>query len=643
MQASSFLLSPLFCSFCTAYTAGFRSFAQLSGDREPYRFVLSADTPTQNIDTVDLLMQNQFIDKTERVLSLLEPLFRREVGDFTSSPLALIYCRRFGKSTVLRFLRAVFSPLPVLNGHKFDSIKAKIWSYRRGQEILEMGMHPVVLLDMTQASTTANLQEIISASLVCAGLPEHEAKAGQGTLSPAVQLRKGVLALNARFFNETGRSSKTILLIDEFDKQHRSGDADLRLLSAIHELYSLCKEADSGISLFIVAGLTRMVGSGLSVMNNMNDQADVSLQSKHHGLCGILESELLDSAGKKLEELAQSVFRQDLQSLMKPLRQQWNGFRFGITPGGPFEESESITALYSPLDAWELIRHLSAGWQHKPSSAWLRSMHSEFEFVNFHKRYNTSAWFFQLTKHLAGGWVHEDALRLQLDRQDYIDLQDQFVKRVLFELGLLRVERVDAGMVLLGPPNNQLLRRGFELLMKKVAYVATPTTEEIAEILSREGITKLVEQASAETTALFKFSDWIREYAFQDCLYLLLLQKLPPPAAGIDQLQEEEGGAQPRHEYKVRGEYATWGGRSDIYSEHAGRAAVHIEMKIQKYKSKRSDKQLNDNHQALLKDAEAQVLLRLYSVDGTFLRVAVSGVWSKNGLGWKMDARVRFC
>ena len=70
---------------------------------------------------------------------------------------------------------------------------------------------------------------------------------------------------------------------------------------------------------------------------------------------------------------------------------------------------------------------------------------------------------------------------------------------------------------------------------------------------------------------------------------------------------------------------------------------MHIEMKIQKYKSKRSDKQLNDNHQALLKDAEAQVLLRLHSVDGTFLRVAVSGVWSKNGLGWKMDARVRFC
>ena len=58
-------------------------------------------------------------------------------------------------------------------------------------------------------------------------------------MTPAYQLREGVLALNEQFQKETGRSTKTILLIDEFDKQHRRADADLPYLTQIHELYSL--------------------------------------------------------------------------------------------------------------------------------------------------------------------------------------------------------------------------------------------------------------------------------------------------------------------------------------------------------------------------------------------------------------------
>ena len=161
--------------------------------------------------TVELIMANTFIDKTAIVYDLLvkEDLFVEDLEDFKSRTLLLVYCRRFGKSTFLRFLRTVFNPQPRLNGYDSGAIRDRIATYSKGRELLQFGCHPVFYMDMTKAETIPALKEAILQALMCAGLNQemlNTIAAKPESLPPSTLLTLGVGALNTKFMEDTGQS-----------------------------------------------------------------------------------------------------------------------------------------------------------------------------------------------------------------------------------------------------------------------------------------------------------------------------------------------------------------------------------------------------------------------------------------------------
>jgi hypothetical protein len=510
-----------------------------------------------------LIKSGNYIDKTDIIHAFFtaEELFDEEIQDFKKRALLLVYCRRFGKSTFLGFLDAVFNALPYLGNCPSDLVRARIWTYNKGPELLAFGLHPVVHLEMTQVHSIETLCAVVRLALLCAGLNPDEVDKLTPTSggSASVLLEAGIRALNAQYLTDTGAVSETILLVDEYDFVHRHPDYQQPLRDAVVELYNLSKNKDSGISLMILTGLTRMVGAGISTLNGL---VDVGFITRYHGLCGILRSEFLHSCPETLKSMVRSQHGEELEAVLDALSKEWNGFRFGITQSP--DETIPVENLYSPIDILQLVAHILHAFS-LPSSEWIQKIHAEFEFTRIRDKFNGAGQFELLVTHLAGGWVTQQSLRDPLDRNCYMTLASSAVPRILYELGLLSVDRAETDRVLLKPPNSAVMRRGLEALMRQANFTKTPTASQIDAIID-SGAIDLIAEACHVTAMLYKDSSWMREYAFQDMLYLALLKQLPPV---------------PGATYSVVAEYSVRKGRVDIAIAF-GLKLLLIEIKLSK-------------------------------------------------------------
>jgi hypothetical protein len=62
--------------------------------------------------------------------------------------LVLLYPGNFGKTTLLPFIEAVFSPKKMLGKFKTQNMKTKISALKCGKQLFEFGLHPVLYLDL---------------------------------------------------------------------------------------------------------------------------------------------------------------------------------------------------------------------------------------------------------------------------------------------------------------------------------------------------------------------------------------------------------------------------------------------------------------------------------------------------------------
>jgi hypothetical protein len=321
----------------------------------------------------------------------------------------------------LGFIEAVFSPGPTIGVYQADKVRTKIAALELGKELLDFGWRPVVCLDLQNVETVADLKKQIKFKLDRAGLKDTDLEALMtSTVSPADLLYEGVRKLNKDFEEKFGIKRKTIVLIDEYDKLFRDPDIDAyqervtdsytarekkRTVAALFRIFGPGKDASlEGVSLLVLCGLTRMVGSGLSKLNNL---LDVSRWTLYHGLCGISAREFIYCASSRLDGLAKKRYNGKTfeQVLEHTFSANWDGFRFGLdTKVGELDPETFNGALFSPLDAWEIVRTLLDG-DENPSSWWIVSMKNEFEFTNFAAKYISSGdtGRFELYRNLQGG------------------------------------------------------------------------------------------------------------------------------------------------------------------------------------------------------------------------------------------------
>jgi hypothetical protein len=498
---------------------------------------LNADPATDSFTCCELLMADAFIDKSAALYNLLKRFKISGKDDFRSVHLLLVYPRRFAKTTLMRFIEAVFSPVPKLGIFNMDDVKTKIAALDHGTELLDFGLRPVLVFDMLGISSVMALSDEIAINLQRAGLDKLAVeKLTASSFSPADLLYEGVTMLNEKFEADTGIKRKTIVIIDEYDKLFRDRDIDnyaesdkdsdnvknkKRTIAALLDIFAFGKKKNTGISLLILCGLTRMVGSGLSSMNNL---IDVSRLTIYHGLCGISARELVNCAKGQLDTEVKALYAHKTfkDVVEKEFAPKWNGFRFGIdNTAGILDPNAADGALFSPLDAWEIVQSLVTQRQ-TPSSRWIDSMASEFEFTSFaHKFTSTQDGFVELFQNLDGGWVDAVDLRLKLEREDYLMLKEELhVQKVLFELGLLSVKRIDDNMVLLGSPNDILTDNALKLLVQKANY-RDPLETKAQEYMSEAGFGIIMSRAAVVLTNMYRgvWENAVDEKLFESIIY----------------------------------------------------------------------------------------------------------------------------
>jgi hypothetical protein len=494
---------------------------------------VNVDPAEKSYSCCRLLAKDCFMDKSAALYFLLQDLFDYDDGDFQSVPIRLVYPRRFAKTTLLGFIEAVFSPVPKLEVFDMEKVKAKIAALQCGEELLSFGLHPVLRLELIGISSVRALNSHIDRQMELAGLENFAKK--KKRMAPAERVSYGVTMLNEKFMAETGVATKTIVLIDEHDnlfRERKVSKEKEKLMEALLDLFSLGKSsAFTGISLLVFCGLTCMVGSGLSSMNNL---VDVSRMTKYHGLCGISAKELVHCAHVALDPLANEKYGETFDKVLQiEFAPKWSGFRFGLdSKVGELDPNSPEGALFSPLDVWEIIRSLVVTDYDQPSSRWIQSMGAEFEFTSFANKYtDTPDGLYDLLENLEGGWV--DATDSDFDkmtREDYLLLQnDVQVKKVLLELGLLRVKTTKGDMVLLQARNDLV----FENAVKLLANEACPglASENLAmSYISYTGFGNMLSRAAVKVGNLYGGTGRnvvFPDNALQDFLFKELLYRFP--------------------------------------------------------------------------------------------------------------------
>jgi hypothetical protein len=475
----------------------------------------------------DLLMRDMFIDKSDLVHNFIEDYFRHQFHKDDPMPILFVYQRRLGKTTLLDFIEAVYSPLPELNGYSSVQLKTKIAALERGKQLLKYGMHPVLRLNLRGISSVAMLNDHIDTQLEISGL--HSFDVAKETTNPAYRVENGARRLNEKFHAETGVETKTFVLIDDYDYplRDRALDESSPLLSCLKSLF---KVRGSDVCL-ILSGITRIVGTQFYYL-------DVGDKNHYHGVCGISARELIKCAYSQSIFLTQRTFNGKTfeELVLRKFVPERGGFRQGL---GGYKDSmlDSTTpegALFSPLDVWELVQSLLRDNQQPPSSQWLAALIEDddcFEFTTFGAQlYNSKSPDdnIRLYRTVLGGVVNTN-YRFWMTREEYLCLNyTTQVQKLLYEYGLLAVTGVDRSMICLRSPSWAVTRTAVKFVFKNIKPEAT--RESLArEYLSDTGFDSIVRKVGyfAKDVVRRKNDRALRHYAFEEYLYLELLFRFP--------------------------------------------------------------------------------------------------------------------
>jgi hypothetical protein len=263
------------------------------------------------------------------------------------------------------------------------------------------------------------------------------------------------------------------VLIDECDKPYRDGkrDENDELLRQLDHIFELGQMHSTGISLFLLSGITRIAVRDIC-------HVDASSKTIYHGLCGISAQEFIESANGQLDRFTKKIYRgQTLKEVLKStFGPTWSGFNFGFDDDciDRLDPKSPEGALFSPLDVWEIVTSLLDG-NPKPKPRWIYTIGPEFDCTSLAVRYMSTRGFEEFLKNVEGGWVDKLSFNFIMNREDYMVLGcNMHVQRFLLEIGLLTVKSIDDDFqIKLGTPNDLVQGFAKQLLEKQRKYSLT--------------------------------------------------------------------------------------------------------------------------------------------------------------------------
>ena len=253
-----------------------------------------------------------YVDKTNFVYKLAD----EGKYYFLSRP------RRFGKSLFLSTLEAYFQ------GKKELFKGLAIYDLET-----EWKKYPIFHIDLN----TANFREKDSLYTVLNDyLTTWECKYGTRESEATLALRfKGVIA---RAAEKEGRG--VVILIDEYDKPIlqtlRDPELQAEHRAQLKAFYSVLKTQDRYIKFVFLTGVTKF--GKVSMLSDLNNLTDISMDYRYISICGMTEKELLTNFKEGIGELAEANGDTEEATIAK-LKARYDGYHF----------EENTVGIYNPF------------------------------------------------------------------------------------------------------------------------------------------------------------------------------------------------------------------------------------------------------------------------------------------------------
>ncbi len=261
-----------------------------------------------------------YVDKTEYVYRLA----KSGLSYFLSRP------RRFGKSLFLSTLRAYFEGKKELfTGLKIMELEGD------GPDAWQK--YPVFYFDFNKKNfqTDTAFEEVLAEHL-----KEWEAIYGDERKDAPLEERFRYLLVKA--VEVTGKNA--VILVDEYDKSLlESNVGRLEHNKAVFKgFFSTLKSYDHYLKFVFLTGVTKF--SKVSIFSDLNQLRDISMLPDYNGICGITQSELVDTFTPEIEQLAQQEDI-DFETCLSKLRKMYDGYHFSYNTEGVYNPFSLLNAL----------------------------------------------------------------------------------------------------------------------------------------------------------------------------------------------------------------------------------------------------------------------------------------------------------
>ncbi len=261
-----------------------------------------------------------YVDKTEYIYRLVH----------SGKPYFLSRPRRFGKSLFLSTLRAYFEGKKELfTGLKIMELEGD------GPDAWQK--YPVFYFDFNKKNfkTDTALEEVLAEHL-----KEWESLYGDERKDTPLEERFRYLLVKA--VEQTGKNA--VVLVDEYDKALLETDEErLEHNKAVFKgFFSTLKSYDHYLKFVFLTGVTKF--SKVSIFSDLNQLRDISLIPEYNGICGIMQSELIEHFAPEINELAIANGIDRENCLMK-LTKMYDGYHFGPDTDGVYNPFSLLNAF----------------------------------------------------------------------------------------------------------------------------------------------------------------------------------------------------------------------------------------------------------------------------------------------------------
>ena len=288
-----------------------------------------------------------YIDKTKEIYNNLLESKRKY--------LFLVRPRRFGKSLLCSTLSNFFG------GKQKEVLFQDLWIGKSGLWDFAKEEHPVIHLDMSKAAGASSNVDKFEESV--RDMLENEAISADVHININKKEMKNILLA---LIKQVKRKHKkpVVVIIDEYDKPILDLIDEPKEMEAVRKslqsFYAVLKSQEVNLRLVFITGLYKFTQT--SMFSTLNNLRDLSLSLPAGTLVGYTENEIKENFRDRMKALKEELNIVSDDVLMDDLREQYNGYRFGLSAASgrisePIYNPFAINYIFEELqftDKWIL-------------------------------------------------------------------------------------------------------------------------------------------------------------------------------------------------------------------------------------------------------------------------------------------------